>query len=64
MMMVIKIRNQPKIVEVIFSESARFYNLSRAHPNFAVLLQRLEDSLAGNSAVNVLLNGNAIIDVQ
>jgi len=54
-------------VEIAFSESARFYTLSRQHAEFARILQQLREAKEEKSAVRVLVDfpeGDEIKDVQ
>ena len=54
-------------VEIAFSESARFYTLSRQHAEFARILQQLRAAKEEKSAVRVLVDfpeGDEIKDVQ
>jgi hypothetical protein len=53
-------------VEVAFSESARFYKLSRQNPKFENILRQLRDAKGKNRVVRVLVNfpeGDVIEDV-
>jgi hypothetical protein len=68
-MTVALIRDQPgaDTVEVAFSESARFYTLSRTHPDHARILRELREARENRSAVRVLVDdpeGDVIKDVQ
>jgi hypothetical protein len=63
----IRDRKGADAVEVAFSESARFYTLSRQHPEFARLLRQLREAREKKSAVRVLVDypeGDVIKDVQ
>lgn len=54
-------------IEVAFSESARFYRLSRQNPKFESILRRLREAKNKKRAVRVLLDlpeGDVIEDVQ
>jgi hypothetical protein len=54
-------------VEVAFSESARFYKLSRQNPKFENILRQLREAKDKKRAVRVLLDlpeGDVIEDVQ
>jgi hypothetical protein len=60
-------RKDAEAVEVAFSESARFYTLSRKHPEFARILRQLREAMEKKSAVRVLVDfpeGDVIEDVQ
>jgi hypothetical protein len=54
-------------VEVAFSESARFYELSRKNPDFERILRRLREAWQKKLAVRVMLDlpeGDLIDDVE
>ncbi len=56
-----------KYLEVMFLESARFYKLSRQHPEFARMLRQLGEAKEKKCAVRVLmdvLEGDVIKDVE
>jgi hypothetical protein len=58
---------QQKVVEVAFSESARFYTVLRANPKFESILAELRDAKKEHRAVRVLLDApqsNTISDVD
>jgi hypothetical protein len=68
-MRVAHIREQKgaKYLEVVFLESARFYKLSREHPEFARVLRQLREAKEKKSAVRVLTDvpeGDVIKDVE
>lgn len=54
-------------VEVAFSESARFYRLSRQNPKFEEILRQLREARNSQRAVRVLLDvphGDVIEDAK
>ena len=54
-------------VEVMFLESARFYQLRRSNPNFDAILQRLRAAIAQQEALQISLalpNGDIIADAN
>jgi uncharacterized protein YjiS (DUF1127 family) len=63
----IRDRQDAGSVQVAFSESARFYRLSRQNPKFAHILQLLREAHEKKRAVRVLLDipeGEVIEDVE
>jgi hypothetical protein len=63
----IRDRKGTDAVEVAFSESARFYTLSRQHPEFARILRQLGEAKEKKSALRVLADfpeGDEIKDVE
>ena len=65
-MTVVLIRERKDVVEVAFSESARFYKLSRQNPKFEDILRRLREARDKKYPVRVLLDsphGDVIEDV-
>jgi predicted TIM-barrel fold metal-dependent hydrolase len=68
-MTVALIREAPgtDIVQVAFSESARFYKLERKNPEFEEVLRELREAKEKGRAVRVLVNppnGDVIEDAQ
>ena len=66
-MTVALLREREEALEVAFSESARFYVLSRRHPEFARIAGLLREAKDKKKPVRVLLDdrtGNAIQDAQ
>jgi hypothetical protein len=54
-------------VEVMFLESARFYQLRRSNPNFDAILQRLRAAIPQQEALQISLalpNGDIIADAN
>ena len=45
-------------VEVLFLESARVYELTKTHPDFDTLLERLQDAMAQQQLVKVRLRSS------
>jgi hypothetical protein len=65
-MTVVLMRERQDVVEVAFSESARFYKLSRQNPKFAEILGRLREARDRKRPVRVLFespHGDVIEDV-
>jgi len=63
----IRDRQDADSVQVAFSESARFYKLSRQNPKFADILGHLREAHEKKQAVRVLLSipqGEVIEDVE
>lgn len=63
----IRERRDADEVEVAFSESARFYRLSRQNPKFEDILRQLREARTSQRAVRVLLDvphGDVIEDAE
>lgn len=68
-MTVAHIREQPQgdVVEVMFLESARFYQLLRSQPKFSALLERLREAEQKRAPVEITLaspESDLIADVK
>lgn len=66
-MALIRERRDADEVEVAFSESARFYRLSRQNPKFEDILRQLREARTSQRAVRVLLDvphGDVIEDAE